>query len=107
MRASTLKKLEIARENSGLQFIVTSGYRTESHNKKVGGVIDSSHILGYAVDLLTTTKNEKQIANSLVNAGFKRLGIGTGFIHVDDDPTKPTPAIWGYPLGTKPRFNPF
>ena len=38
-----LSKLDQARSLCDIPFKITSGYRTEAHNKKVGGVSNSSH----------------------------------------------------------------
>jgi hypothetical protein len=36
----------------GCKFIITSDYRNESHNKEVGGVSDSKHLRGLALDIV-------------------------------------------------------
>lgn len=110
MRASTLKMLDKAREYAGIPFFITSGVRTDSHNKAVGGVKDSAHPRGYAVDIRTLTlSDQKKVVKALVKAGFKRIGIGKNFVHADNDPLKPSPAAWGYdPLnGFKAPYDPF
>ena len=50
MRASTLVKCDALRELYGKPLVVASGIRTPERNKQVGGVKNSSHLLGYAVD---------------------------------------------------------
>lgn len=45
--------LDPARESYGRPLIVTSGYRSEELNKVVGGVKNSAHLIGYAVDLVS------------------------------------------------------
>ena len=40
------------RDYLGVPIIVNSGYRCEFHNREVGGVKNSKHILGKAADLL-------------------------------------------------------
>ena len=44
--------LENVRAYIGLPIIITSGYRCQFHNQNVGGVPDSDHIYGWAVDIL-------------------------------------------------------
>lgn len=107
MRASTLKKLDKARGYAGIPFVVPSGYRTESHNAEVDGVENSSHTKGYAADIATTPENQKLIVQSLVKAGFNRIGIGINFVHVDDDPAKNPYRSWGYPYPSPAPYDPF
>lgn len=91
-----LDMLDNARSIAGISFKITSGYRTESHNAKVGGVENSSHLKGYAADIAATTGSQRwQIVKALVDAGYERIGIAKSFIHVDSDPDKPS-AIWSY-----------
>ena len=51
MDSSFLAKLEKAREIAGIPFKITSGYRTKTHNEEVGGVPNSSHLIGVAADI--------------------------------------------------------
>tara|TARA_R110000751_G_scaffold139039_1_gene242745 strand:- start:39 stop:392 length:354 start_codon:yes stop_codon:yes gene_type:complete len=96
MRREFLELLDFAREEAQVPFKITSGFRTHSHNKKVGGVTDSSHLKGCAVDISCTSSSQRSIiVRALVNVGFTRLGIAKSFIHVDNDPDK-SDAIWLY-----------
>tara|TARA_Y100001937_G_scaffold70668_2_gene96193 strand:- start:6902 stop:7276 length:375 start_codon:yes stop_codon:yes gene_type:complete len=102
MDSQFLSMLDNARSIAGISFKITSGYRTESHNAKVGGVPKSanskgsSHMYGYAADISAATGGERWIiVRSLIEAGFKRIGIAKSFIHTDNDPDKPN-AIWTY-----------
>lgn len=94
MRYRLLEMLDEAREIAGVEFIVNSGYRTPSHNKKVGGIKDSAHVGGWAADIHTPQKHKEKILSAIVEVGFKRIGVYPTFIHVDIDPDKPTPARW-------------
>ncbi|MDO9554531.1 D-Ala-D-Ala carboxypeptidase family metallohydrolase [Rhodonellum sp.] len=94
MQPCTLIMLDRAREIADIPFAVASGYRTPSHNKKVGGVSNSAHTLGYAVDIRTTPATQQKVINALREAGFKRIGIYRTFVHADNDPSKPSPATW-------------
>lgn len=51
MDATLLDMLDSLREHYGKPIRITSGFRTEKHNAAVGGVPDSSHMRGYAVDI--------------------------------------------------------
>lgn len=102
MRACTIEKCDKLREAYGNPLIVASGIRTPERNKQVGGVKNSSHLLGYAVDWKNITDDEMiAFLDAAWAANFRRFGIMATSIHTDDDPTKTTPALWDY--STTPR----
>ena len=96
MQPTFITKLVIARKLAGTPFKVNSGYRSPAHNKKVGGVKDSSHIKGWAADIACTDSTRFQIVSALIDAGFSRIGIGRTYIHMDMDPAKPKDQMWHY-----------
>ena len=97
MNSFFLSKLEKARSYSKVAFKVSSGFRTKSHNKKVGGVNASSHTIGRAVDLIADSDYKKyKIITALMKAGFNRIGVAKNFIHVDDDISKNPGRLWTY-----------
>lgn len=92
-----LSMLNKAREYANIAFVVNSAYRCKKHNEKIGGSPTSSHLKSCAVDLKAETSSKKFIIlNALLKAGFSRIGIGSTFIHVDSDKTKPQNVIWTY-----------
>ena len=96
MDATFLQMLDDARGIAGISFNITSGYRTEMHNQKVGGVSNSSHLIGKAADIAVKNGNERYIIlNSLIKAGFRRFGVAKTFIHCDNDETKKN-SVWTY-----------
>lgn len=105
MRASTLVKCDVLRELYGKPLIVASGYRTPERNAQVGGVKNSSHLQGYAVDWKNIS-DEEMIAflDAAWDAGWRRFGIMATSIHTDDDPTKTSPAIWDYANTSRSRW---
>jgi hypothetical protein len=108
MNKQFLAMLKKAEKYAGFKFVFNSAYRTDSHNKLVGGVEDSAHTKGMAVDIKATSiKQRDQIVIAARKAGFKRIGIGTTFVHLDNDLSKPLYVAWGYPKGTNPPYNPF
>ena len=89
-------KLDLARELAETPFNITSGYRCPKHNKEVGGVKDSAHVSGLAVDITVPDNVARlNIIRGLIIAGFRRIGIGKDFIHADIDKTKPN-NLWLY-----------
>lgn len=96
--------LDDVRACAGFPFIVNSGYRTESHNAKVGGVSNSSHLQGIAVDIAAPTEAQKRtIAKCAIRNGITRIGWGRTFIHLDMDSSKTQQIVWGYG-NEKPTF---
>lgn len=101
MTKEFLKKIDKAREISGVPYIITSGFRTPQHNetlKKQGykASPNSSHLKGVAADISCLDSGTRQkIVNGLIKAGFTRIGISDTFIHCDCDSDKHD-AIWLY-----------
>jgi len=92
-----LKKLDSARDIAQVAFVINSGYRTPYHNAKVGGKSNSSHLKGFAADIKCTDSRKRAIIlMAVIAAGFNRIGIGKSFIHVDNDPDKPSNVVWLY-----------
>ena len=102
MDSEFLTKLDNARAIANIRFKITSGYRTKEYNedlRKRGykASPDSAHLTGHAADIAATSGKERwTIVNALIRSGFNRIGIAKSFIHVDDDPSKPTNVIWTY-----------
>lgn len=97
MNQGTLDRLSVAREFADTPFVLKSAVRCIAHNKAVGGVDSSAHVMGHAVDIQTTGSASRfKILRGLLVAGFTRIGIGDGFIHADDDPEKPGNVVWAY-----------
>lgn len=96
MKKEFLTKLDKARAIADVPFKITSGYRSKETNKRVGGVSTSSHLKGLAADISCKDSSTRQkIVNSLIQAGFTRIGIADTFIHCDTDKDKQD-AIWLY-----------
>ena len=92
-----LLMLDEARGIAKTSFKINSGFRSETHNKKVGGKANSSHLSGKAVDIACNTSRDRfKILSALQEVGFNRFGIADTFIHVDNDKTKSPFVIWTY-----------
>ena len=103
MDSGFLQKLELAREISGIPFVVNSGYRTQEHHnaiyKKLGKEpTKSAHLIGKAADIhCTDSKSRFIIISALLDAGFTRIGIADTFIHCDTaEKGKAQQVIWTY-----------
>ena len=98
MDTQFLDMINDARQYANVPFVITSGYRTKAHNKKVGGSSTSSHLKGLAADISCVNSVERLlIIAGLLDAGFSRIGIAKDFIHVDCDLSKPS-CLWLYEL---------
>ena len=92
-----LSRLDQARSLCNIPFKITSGYRSEAHNHKVGGVLGSSHTKGLAADIACTNSAARHtIVTALLKVGLNRIGIADTFIHVDMDSSKSANVIWTY-----------
>lgn len=89
-------KLDRARALYGAAIIITSGYRDPNQNEQVGGVQDSAHTTGKAVDIRAPgdAGMREKLSWALGAAGFRRVGAYDLHFHVDVDADKPTPAWW-------------
>lgn len=82
--------LDPAREKLGMPIVVNSGYRCPKHNREVGGVARSQHLVGEAADIAPVESGElkvdsqlKKLVRLIVERGkFDQLILYPGFIHV-------------------------
>jgi len=80
------EELQIVRDYIGSPIIITSGYRTPKWNKYVGGVKNSYHIQGKAVDIKVIGMPLQDLAIYVARlTKFNGYGINfyKGFIHCD------------------------
>jgi len=97
MHQEFLDLLDDARDIAQVPFIINSGFRTEAHNRAVGGKETSSHLTGWAADIRATSSNRRYlIIAALCGVGFNRIGVADTFVHVDLDPTKSQNCLWLY-----------
>ena len=90
-----LDMLDNARTWAGVAFVINSGCRCQKHNREVGGEPDSAHMAGMAADIRVNNSWYRfKVLDALLRMGFKRIGIGEGFVHVDIDPDKTAEIIY-------------
>lgn len=95
LKPELVKKLDEAREKAGIPFVITSGKRTIITNEEVGGVENSSHLTGEAVDLRCQTSVDRwKMLNALLAVKFNRIGIYKNHLHCDISKDKPQEVIW-------------
>lgn len=93
----SLERLDRAREIAGIPFILNSAYRSPETEKAHGRSGSGAHTLGRAFDIRCTDNASRYlIVFGALAAGFRRIGIGSTFVHLDDSTTHPTPRIWLY-----------
>ena len=81
-----VKGLQTLRDNLGKPVIINDATRCPKHNKEVGGVTNSQHILGKAADIHVNGVSPEALADAaekipvFLNGGIGRYAT---FVHVD------------------------
>ncbi len=81
-----IDRLQCLRDAFGKPFNINSWYRCKVHNEKVGGKINSKHLLGLAVDISTkgwSSEDKYQLLHLAFCFGFTGIAQGKNFIHID------------------------
>jgi len=90
-------RLDALRDMLRRPVIINSGIRCQKANRKVGGVSSSAHLTGEAADLACATSRERWLmVNAALKCGFRRLGMGKTFVHVDVSQDLNPDVIWAY-----------
>ena len=98
-----ISMLNLLRETWGIPLELNSAARCEKHNTAVGGEPGSQHLKGRAVDINTTgltAKEVKDLVKTAQTLGFRGIGVGSTFLHVDC--RIGPPAMWKYNKDGKP-----
>lgn len=97
MNPAFLERLDALREFVGIPLVLNSAYRSKSYEKAHGRTGNSAHTRGLAVDIRcnASATRYRLVAGALV-CGFKRIGIGKSYIHLDVDESLPQGVIWHY-----------
>ena len=92
--------LEYIREKLGnYPILVTSGFRSKKVNKGVGGVSNSDHIEGLAVDIIVkNNKSIKDTAKQIIETQleFDQIIIYRKFIHLGFNKKMRKQIVWYY-----------
>lgn len=82
------EKLQAIRDHFGAPVTINSAYRTENHNKKVGGAKSSYHLKGQAFDIVVKGHSPKEVARYAQSLGIAGIIQYNTFVHVDSRPKK-------------------
>lgn len=81
----------------GYQLVYNSGYRCPECNEKAGGYKNSPHLRGLAVDIrVFGSLGRYVLLQAALGAGFRRIGIGQTFVHLDVDTSLTQDVLWLY-----------
>lgn len=97
VRDTFMWKLEFARHEAKMPFIINSGSRCEKHNRKEGGTETSDHLTGEGADIKVVGSWQRlAVVDAGLKSGFKRIGIAKTFIHLGDNLRQNPAGIWIY-----------
>ncbi len=87
MKKGVLTVLDRTRGHFGSPATVSSGLRCKQHNANVGGVSNSRHLSGKAVDFCVRGKTAAQVLAYVQNQPETRYAyaIDSSYVHVDSD----------------------
>lgn len=87
-----IRKLQALRDTLGMPLVINSAARCPKHNKDIGGAPKSHHIStkeqssdAFDVAIVGLLTHDKLI-NAAMAVGFKGIGVGGTFVHIDDRP---------------------
>lgn len=86
-----LDAMQRLRDDIGLPLRFTSARRCKGRNKAVGGASLSQHLI-IAADISLVGHDRVRLARAALKAGFRGIGFGRTFLHVDMGPKR----AWNY-----------
>jgi len=90
-----MDKLQELRDLLGKPLVITSAYRSPSHNRAVGGASKSQHLKAKAFDIRMDNHAPHKFERAARSVGFTGFGYypKNGFMHIDTGPAR----SWGTP----------
>ena len=83
-------KLEAVHQRLDKVLIIDDGCRCPTHNAAVGGKADSAHLRGMAADIYCADSSLRfELVNAALAEGFKRIEVGSNWVHLDIDDSLP------------------
>jgi zinc D-Ala-D-Ala carboxypeptidase len=97
LEETAMDALQRLRDRLGRPLIIVSAYRSQKHNKNVGGAKNSFHMQGHAFDVRMDNHNPWEFELAAKAEGFRGFGYyaKSGFMHID---MRPNPTTWGAPF---------
>lgn len=97
MDENFLRTLDKVREYAGIPLVLTCAYRSKEWDLTKGRNGNSAHTRGKAVDIRCNASVTRwKIVRAAIDAGIRRIGIGSNFVHLDNDDTLPQCVMWHY-----------
>lgn len=79
-----LARIADAEKIIGRALEITDGYRCPVGNRLLGGRRDTPHLDGHAAHIRADQADQRYaVLRAVILAGFRRIGIGGDYIHVD------------------------
>lgn len=97
MSQTLMTRLDNARHQAGIPFVLNSAYRSRAWELGKGRSGNGAHTRGTAVDIrCSTMANRRKVVQALLDNGFRRIGIAPTYIHADVDTQLTQDLIWLY-----------
>lgn len=97
MNDNFLRTLDYVRLYAGIPLVLTCAYRSKEWDLAKGRSGNSAHTRGKAVDIRCNDSVTRwKIVRAAIDAGIRRIGIGSNFVHLDNDDTLPQCVMWHY-----------
>lgn len=97
MRDTFMWKLEFARTEAQIPFIINSGSRCKKHNRDVGGTDTSDHLTGEGADIKVVGSHQRlKVVQGAIRSGIVRIGIAKTFIHLGGNIRQNPVGLWPY-----------
>jgi zinc D-Ala-D-Ala carboxypeptidase len=85
-----VERLQVIRNALKEPMPIACGVRCEKHNREVGGVPESAHVKGFAVDIRVTDSGFRYRLLRQAFKIFNRIEVPNGnWVHLDLDPSLP------------------
>lgn len=88
--------LQQIRDHFGAAVTINSGYRSPSHNKRIGGATNSYHLYGRAADIVVSGHKPREVAQYAASIGIRGIELNEryGYVHIDTRDAK----YWFVPI---------
>lgn len=107
LNTRAMDMLQDLRDRLGRPIVVVSAYRSPAHNKAVGGVKNSRHLVGEAFDIRMDNHDPVHFEELARAVGFRGFGFypRQGFMHIDMGPAREWGKRWKKTATSLPEEN--